>query len=78
MTENCNNIVGGHKFFEVKKLSDYVQGSPSYRAAREGVLVVCASCGEVREAWETGEVVIRPAQPATKPYDPNSTGNSQN
>ena len=49
-----------HQFFELKKLSDYIPGSPSYRSAKEGVLMVCGTCGEVREAWETGEIVIRP------------------
>ena len=72
----CDNIVGGHKFFEVKKLSDYIKGSPSYRSAKEGVLVVCATCGEVREAWETGEIVVRsrPEQVGTQSYPiPSST-----
>lgn len=75
MTE-CDNIVGGHKFFEIKKLSVYVPGSVSYRIAKEGVLVVCATCGEIREAWETGEIIIRPQEPAPKPHDSNSTANN--
>ncbi len=74
---NCTDKEGmmhaDHQFFTIKLIEDYVTGSPSYRVAKNGVLVVCATCGEVREAWETGEIVIRPRGPAPKPHDQNST-----
>lgn len=57
----CEFILSGHKFFEIKKLVHYVPDSPSSRPDKDGALVVCATCGEVREIWETGETVIRKA-----------------
>ena len=55
----CERILSGHKFFEVRRLERFIEGSPSSRIDKEGILVVCATCGEVREIWETGELVIR-------------------
>lgn len=55
----CEQILSGHKFFEVKRLERFVDGSPSSRIDKEGILAVCATCGEVREVWETGEIIIR-------------------
>jgi len=55
----CERILSGHKFFEVRRLERFVDGSPSSRIDKEGILVVCATCGEVREIWETGEMIIR-------------------
>jgi hypothetical protein len=57
----CTSTNGIHAFFEIKKLAQYVDGAPSFRTAKEGVLVVCAHCGQVREAWESGEIVVRQA-----------------
>ena len=55
----CERILSGHKFFEVRRLERFIDGSPSSRIDKEGILVVCATCGEVREIWETGELIIR-------------------
>lgn len=48
-----------HQFFEVKKRFKYVPESPSNRVESEGAMVTCALCGEVRDVWETGEVIIK-------------------
>jgi len=62
-----------HQFFEIKKMSLYVQGSPSLRTDMEGVLVICAECQEVRELWENGTMKARIMPNREYPYDQNST-----
>lgn len=67
----CN--IKDHKFIEIKKISLAVPGSPSYRIAKEGSVVVCAICGEVREVWEDGTVIVKPIKLPEKNYEENST-----
>ena len=49
-----------HQFFKIQTRAVFKQGLPAYRyeAEREGVQVVCAICGEVRDVWNTGEIQI--------------------
>lgn len=43
-----------HQFFQIKNIFKY----GPIRAEKEGVKVVCAICGEVRDLWEDGEIEI--------------------
>lgn len=70
----CDSTKIEHKFFEVKKLAQNAPGSPSFRTDREGILLVCIHCGEVRELWEDGTVIIYPKKIIkAQAYDENSS-----
>ena len=45
-----------HQFFKIKNLSTY-EGT-QMRPKNEGVQVVCAICGQLRNAWDDGRVEV--------------------
>jgi hypothetical protein len=80
MTNICNDIVGGHKFFELDRINKPDPDSPAQpgtiggiHRSIFGVKVVCATCGEVRHLWPDGtvEVVIK-GREKTPEHDPHA------
>lgn len=50
-----------HQFHTIKQIDKKPEDAPIMSTAYiYGVLVACSLCGEIRLAWETGEIEIKP------------------